>query len=125
MLVAIGMQESRFKHRRQINGPARGYLQFEIAGVRGVLTHPASREHAQSILRTLDYPNDAEAVYSALEHNDVLAAVFGRLLLYTLPESLPSTASEGWRQYMAAWRPGKPHELTWAEHYRTGWRVVV
>ena len=29
MLLAIGLQESRFVHRRQIGGPARGFWQFE------------------------------------------------------------------------------------------------
>jgi hypothetical protein len=29
--AAIGHQESRFIHRRQINGPARGFWQFERA----------------------------------------------------------------------------------------------
>ena len=29
MLLAIGLQESRFEHRRQIGGPARGFWQFE------------------------------------------------------------------------------------------------
>src|SRR3546814_10617520 len=29
MLLAIGLQESRFLHRAQIGGPARGYWQFE------------------------------------------------------------------------------------------------
>lgn len=38
MMLAIGMQESRFEHRKQIGGPARGFFQFEEAGgVRGVL----------------------------------------------------------------------------------------
>src|SRR5690606_35531315 len=40
MLLAIGLQESRFEHRRQIKGPARGFWQFERGGgVRGVMTH--------------------------------------------------------------------------------------
>ncbi|MCV6902125.1 MAG: hypothetical protein NTT76_05400, partial [Achromobacter xylosoxidans] len=29
MLLAIGLQESRFTHRQQIGGPARGFWQFE------------------------------------------------------------------------------------------------
>ena len=32
LLVAIGLQESRFEHRRQIGGPARGFFQFEAMG---------------------------------------------------------------------------------------------
>ena len=32
MMLAIGMQESRFLHRKQIGGPARGFFQFEEGG---------------------------------------------------------------------------------------------
>ncbi|WP_199533145.1 hypothetical protein [Thiopseudomonas alkaliphila] len=40
MMLAIGLQESRFIHRRQIKGPARGFWQFEKGGgVYGVLNH--------------------------------------------------------------------------------------
>ena len=43
MLLAIGLQESLFKYRRQMaNGPARGFWQFEkMGGVAGVLQHRA------------------------------------------------------------------------------------
>lgn len=41
MLLAIGLQESRFEHRRQLgNGPARGFWQFESGG--GVRVLPGS-----------------------------------------------------------------------------------
>src|SRR5690606_38643231 len=50
MLLAIGLQESRFEHRRQIKGPARGFWQFERGrGVRGVLTHPATAALAREV----------------------------------------------------------------------------
>ena len=41
MLLAIGLQESLFRYRRQMaNGPARGFWQFEkMGGVAGVLQH--------------------------------------------------------------------------------------
>ncbi|WP_322786536.1 hypothetical protein [Advenella kashmirensis] len=32
MLLAIGLQESRFTHTHQIGGPAHGYWQFESGG---------------------------------------------------------------------------------------------
>ena len=43
MLLAIGLQESRLEHRRQIKGPARSFWQAEKGGgmVHGVLRHPA------------------------------------------------------------------------------------
>ena len=51
LLLAIGLQESRFEHRRQMgNGPARGFWQFETGGVRGVVNHATSA----GLLRKLD-----------------------------------------------------------------------
>lgn len=126
MLLAIGLQESRFLHRRQLPvGPARGFWQFERGGgVHGVLSHPSTAEHARHALKLLRYPYlvtfDAEReIWEALEHNDVLAAVFARLLLWTLPEALPmpEQTEEGWRQYLDAWRPGKPHRASWPSFF--------
>lgn len=118
-LLAIGFQESKFNHRVQINGPARGFWQFEKAGgVRGVLSHPATKSIAKHVLKELKYdyssPEFLEAlVYEALEHNDVLAAVFARLLMWTHEDPLPKTQEEGWKQYIETWRPGKPKHKTW------------
>ena len=116
LLLAIGWQESRFTHRVQVGGPARGYWQFEQAGgVRGVLGHQKSRDVAREALRALGYRHEPTpfGCYAAIEHNDVLACVFARLLLWTLPDRLAEDEANGWRQYIAAWRPGKPHAHTW------------
>jgi hypothetical protein len=134
MLTAIALQESRFLHRRQIAsraggilafGPARGWWQFEMGGVEGVLSHHASRASAEAVCRVLGYdPADERGVHLALEHNDVLAACFARLLLWTDPRLLPQgpdKAVDGWTQYLATWRPGKPHATTWAGHFATAW----
>jgi hypothetical protein len=130
MIVAICLQESRLKYRAQIGGPARGYAQFERGGgVVGVLTHAASKPHIQSVLAALDYDaqSDAAACYIAIEHNDILAAAFARLLLWTLPDPLPArdAPGSGWSQYLKAWRPGKPHRETWDEFYSQAWELVV
>lgn len=126
MLLAIGLQESRFLERRQLPvGPARGFWQFERGGgVHGVLEHPRTIEPVKHALRSLRYPYLASfgaerEIWEALEHNDVLAAVFARLLLWTLPDPLPTAEqpSEAWRQYLAAWRPGKPHFDSWPTFY--------
>lgn len=126
MLFAIGMQESRFAHRRQIRGPARGWWQFERGGVRGVLEHPASRSTAEQVCSMLNYPATVDAVYEAIEHNDMLACAFARLLLWRLPEPLPmaDNEDEGWCQYLDCWRPGKPHRHTWDGFYRQAWEAV-
>jgi hypothetical protein len=126
MLTAIGFQESAFTHRRQLpNGPARGFWQFELGGTEGVLEHPASRDHAAHVLAALsynDYPSSRD-VHLAIEHNDVLACCFARLLLWTDPRALPSQGkpTDGWLQYLATWRPGKPHQSTWAGNFARAW----
>lgn len=116
MLLAIGLQESRFVHRRQIGGPARGFWQFERGGgVVGVLNHPSSRQHARTVAASRNVSAEGQAVYEALEHDDVLAAAFARLLLWTDPAPLPKLGDEGgaWDYYLRNWRPGKPHLGTW------------
>lgn len=128
MLLAIGLQESRFEHRRQIGGPAVGFWQFEQGGgVLGVLTHPSSRDHAQSVCRARGIPASASAVYSALVTDDVLAAAFARLLLWTDPAALPAVGAQAsaWDLYLRTWRPGKPHPGTWKGLYMQAMNAVT
>lgn len=126
MLIAIGLQESSLVHRYQIGGSARGFLQFELVGIRGVLEHPASQELAAGVCRVLGYDADATELHAAVADNDILGACFGRLLLWRLPEPLPThrQAPEGWNQYTASWAPGRPRRAHWANNFRTGWSVV-
>jgi hypothetical protein len=143
MLLAIGLQESKFLARRQGGGgPARGFWQFErghVAGVlkapiakrniTGVLRHPATAEHIARALRHLRYGGavgNATACHAIVEHNDTVACVFARLLLWTLPERLPRAheVDRAWQQYVKAWRPGKPHRETWTSNYAEAWHQV-
>lgn len=130
MLLAIGLQESRFDHRRQVGGPARGFWQFEIGGgLHGEMTHKSVAADFDAATCALRYPlgTTPYAFFSAIEHNDVLACVCARLLLWTLPQALPGRdeAQEAWEQYIAAWRPGKPHRATWDAYYRQAWEMVT
>lgn len=126
MLLAIGLQESRFVHRRQIGGPARGFWQFEKGtrasrgGVWGVYLHVASKDHLAALCKARSVACDPDAIYSALEYDDVLAAGVARLLLWTDPKALPPVgdADAGWALYLRTWRPGKPHPGTWPDLYR-------
>lgn len=112
MLMAIGWQESRFSHRAQIHGPARGFWQFERGGGWvGVLKHVKTGKIAAEVLRKLEYPT---LDFNALADNDILAAAFARLLLYTDPEPIAKLPEQAWEQYMRIWRPGKPHPENWA-----------
>ena len=127
IMLAIAYQESALQHRRQVGGPARGYWQFEQGGgVRGVLRHTASQPHIRKVLAALDYdPNsEASACYSAIEHNDILAASFARLLLWTDAETLPSDENAAWDLYLRTWRPGKPHPGKWAQNYMKAQHVI-
>lgn len=126
MVVAICLQESRLQHRKQIGGPARGFAQFEKGGVSGVLSHPASRQHAEDVCWALEIEPKVDAVYEAIAFNDVLMAAFSRLLLYTLPDRLPGERDheKAWNQYLAAWRPGKPHRHTWDHIFDQAWSAI-
>lgn len=120
MLFAIGLQESRFQHTRQINGPARGYWQFELGGgVAGVLTHPSTRSIALRIAKDRVGTNLHRPVYNALETDLALAGAFARLLLVSDPKPLPALgdAEGAWKYYIRNWRPGKPHPETWPKLY--------
>ncbi len=123
MLFAIGMQESRFEHRLQVGGPARGFWQFERGGISGVLGHHASMGFITAVCGALVIPSNEFSCYEAVAYNDPLACCFARLLLYTLPEGLPAMneQAKGWQQYLAAWRPGKPREETWKSYFNTAW----
>jgi hypothetical protein len=123
MIIAICLQESRFEHRRQIGGPARGFPQFELAGIRGVLNHHATRPHILKVLQELQYDDSPETSYAAIEHNDTLAMAYSRLNLWWHPDKLPGPGEvdRAWNYYIETWRPGKPHEHTWDAFYSRAW----
>lgn len=118
MLLTIGLQESRFIHRKQIGGPARGFYQFEKGGgLAGVLQHHSVKDYSEQVLELFEV-NKADA-FEALTYNDAIATAFARLLLWTDPGSVPSLASdpqESWDMYLRVWRPGKPKRDTWNEY---------
>lgn len=126
LLTAIGLQESHFEERRQrAGGPARGFWQFEVAGILGVDRHPRARAVLGGALMLLRYRRDlsVQDIYAAIEHNDVLAAVLARCLLLTHPDALPAEDQPdvGWRIYLATWRPGQPKPCTWPALYTDAW----
>ncbi len=129
LLLAIGQQESRFLYRHQEHGPARGFWQFEVSGVRGVMEHRATMTVIAGALSALRYDHTAEpsAVHPCLQDNDTLAACFARCLLWTLPAALPERddPDAGWACYMKAWRPGKAHRESWNVFYTEGWAHVL
>ena len=128
MLVAIALQESGLKYRRQVRGPARGFWQFEQAGgVEGVMRHDKTGKLAWHTAGLLCYEWNPKGIYYALAHNDILAATFARLLLLTVHAPLPDQGSpdEGWHQYLSSWRPGRPHREAWDRNFTIGWDAVL
>lgn len=119
MLLAIGLQESSFRFRTQhFAGPARGFWQFERdGGVRGVLQHPATAATAIKVCDAHCVTPDAQSVWEALQTDDVLAAAFARLLLWTDAHVLERVSAEGWLTYLRTWRPGKPRPDDWDGNY--------
>lgn len=127
MLLVIGLQESRFMHRRQLpNGPARGFWQFELGteksrgGVWGVFLHSQSRDHLKKLCEVRNVEFHPNSIYKAIEHDDILAAGVARLLLWTDPKALPAIGQvdAAWELYAnRTWRPGKPHRKTWGGFY--------
>lgn len=124
MLLAIGQHESAWTHTRQINGPARGYLQFEggprsaLAGLMqmdGVVGNELSRWLADRGLADASREN----IHLALEHDPHLAVALGRLLLWTHREPLPAVGDEraAFDYYLDLWRPGKPGKDRWPVSY--------
>jgi hypothetical protein len=130
MLLAIGLQESKFRYRQQVNGPARGFWQFERGGgIAGVLRHEVTAPHIRRVLRAQCYAGMSDApsaCHQLVTDNDVIAAVFARLLLWTVPGRLPTRhePEKGWQQYIAGWRPGKPHRETWDAYFASAWQRV-
>lgn len=125
MLLAIGLQESRFLHRRQIGGPARGFWQFEmgrLSGLAGLFRLRTTSPHMAAVCAARGVRPDADAVYAQLERDDLLACAVARLLLWSDPQRLPpaeaDAADSAWATYIRTWRPGKPHRHTWDRFWR-------
>lgn len=128
LMLAIGLQESGFCDRCQVlpdggRGPAHSFWQMERGGgVKGVLQHPQSQRFAIQVCDARSVAPEPQAVWERIETDDVLAAVFARLLIYTDPMVLPAETEvmAAWRLYaFRLWRPGKPHPETWpANHQR-------
>lgn len=132
-LLAMGLQESRFEHCRQIVngkpiGPAKGYWQFERGGgCKGVVDHSASRYWMAQVCAARGVPFNATALWNALETDRVLAAAAARLLLFTDPRRLPAVDDTrgAWNCYLRTWRPGKPHRHTWDALHAQAREAVV
>jgi len=131
ILLAIAIQESGLRHRRQVGvggaetGPASSFWQFEAGGgCKGVLSHSLTAQRMRELCNDFNVTPTPQGLWEAMRYQDIVAAIAARLLIYTLPQQLATTAEEGWAQYLAAWRPGKPHLSTWAGAWATATETV-
>jgi hypothetical protein len=120
LLLAIGLQESGFRHRvQQGGGPAHGYFQFEPIAVKDFVQR--GTPDLQAAVITLGWPLEWRALYTGLvtSEGDHMATLLARDNLYRYPDPLPDVGheAESWRQYLAVWRPGKPSRARWARVY--------
>lgn len=131
MVLAVALQETRLRHRRQVassgleTGPAMSFWQFERGGgCVDVFHHHSVNDRMRRICFDFNIEPNSAALWTAMQFQDVVAACAARLLIYIRPQPLPTTADEGWSQYLLAWRPGKPHPQTWAGHWATADEAV-
>lgn len=131
MLLAIGLQESRFTERRQLVGnppraigPAKSFWQGEKSGgmVRGVRNHDATRKMAAELYKALGVEPNDESIWNAIETDDVLAAGLARLLLWSDPLKLPALGDveNAFQLYLRTWRPGAWERGTPAQKMELG-----
>jgi hypothetical protein len=128
LMIAIALQESQCKARRQHgNGPARSLWQFERIGIEGLLTKVDKAKTSGRLAEICAFVGIrpvVDDIHAAIEHNDILAAVCARLLMFVSPRPVPTTESEAWDFYLKQWRPGKPRQETWAANWAKACEVV-
>jgi hypothetical protein len=119
LMLAIGNQESRYRVRLQVNGPAHGFWQFELPGVAGVFHQSQMALTVGALCLAREVAFSAAAVYAELLVDDILAAGFARLLLWSDPHPLPALEDEegAWECYIRNWRPGQPNRGRWVNSY--------
>jgi len=94
---------------RTAKGPARSLWQMEQGGgVKGVLHHDSTSDYITDICISMDVSPFPTTCWHAIEENDVLAACFARLLLWSDFGALPKVgdAEGAFDMYLRTWRPG-------------------
>lgn len=128
-ILAAGLQESEFNARVQGGGgPAHGLFQFEKnGGVAEVLDAPDTAAMLAPILKIMCYKPNRDEIYQAIVHNDVLAVILARCILWHVPGMLagPTQPDKGYQQYLRAWRPGKPGPDRWPANFAEAWRLTL
>lgn len=126
LLTAICLQESGFKHRKQIGGPALGFFMWELPQVGLVLRHEVIGPMALKVLADLAYSVGAppfENIHAAMQHNDILQCAFSRLMLWPDAAPLPQRGDVqgSLATYLRVWKPGRPHPEKWPANWAQAW----
>jgi hypothetical protein len=118
LLMTIAGQESDWRARRQIGGPARSFWQFEEGGGVAELFQVTS-VRLETICDILAIPFDQATVFEAMAWNDTLACAMARLLLWQDPAPLPEVGAKkaAYSYYERNWRPGAPRPDAWSGYY--------
>src|SRR5262249_55301759 len=127
LLVAIGCQESAFKTRRQLKGPARGWWQFEKRGGGDEVARVPKSQPFRDAARESGFHNDMDTHYVAIGGPaGELACTTSRGILWAYPQPLPERGDEdgAYSYYTRVWRPGKPSRARWSTSYQTALEVV-
>lgn len=127
LLVAIALQESGARHRKQLSGPARGWWQFEQGGgFRGVREHARTAPLLRTLVEELGLPTDEPNQWLALPESELLQVCFARLLLWSDTGPLPVIGDKdaAWAMYLRNWRPGKPHRDRWDANYQAAFDLT-
>ena len=125
LLLAIGMQETRFEERDQgdsaIEGPALGFWQFEKPAVADFFARGTVLLRSRAGMLMADLPATPIAAWHAIGQGaDHLACILARDLLWRGVRSpLPALGDidGAYAQYLKAWRPGKPSRDRWTTAY--------
>lgn len=128
ILLAIAIQESDLRHRRQVlaggqPGPAKSFWQGERTGGMILVAtspkiSPSIRQKGEALCRAAGVLPVAMSIWNAIENHDLLAYGLARLLLWSDPHAIPETEDAAWRCYAdRLWRPGKPHRDRWVQSW--------
>lgn len=133
LMVAIGLQESRFQDRYQLpGGPGRSFWHFDEIAIARILTHPSTVAFTRQVCNFLRIKHCTSSCYISIAYNDALASVFARLNLWieenfiSDPVDLPllGQVDKAWSYYIRVWNPEKPRPELWDEFYSQAVRIV-
>lgn len=89
LVTGIGLVESGYRTRKQVNGPALGYWQMEPATERDCWTNFLNyRPFLAGLVRKIAEPDKPSSLL--LLSNDAYASAMCRIRLYRSPDPLPS-----------------------------------